>query len=360
MKLLDRLQWDKFVPVLVVLTLLIGSFWNDKFLTTSNMTFLIQSIGEIMLIAFSMTFLIVAGEIDLSVSSTAALSSCMLGFVWQHTSNIPFAVLSALAVGFLCGAINGLLVTKLGLQSLAVTIGTLALYRGLCFALLGDKQLRPFPTSFTSLNFKGLFGTWVPYVTVPLVLFGFAFGVVLHATRLGRWVYAIGQSKDAARFVGIPVQRTVLALFITNGLMAGLAGVIYTIRFASARPDGAIGMELEVIAAALFAGVSIFGGVGTMWAVAGSVAFLGSIRSLLRLNGANANELTIVTGSLLLVSVVIPAIGPHISARRHSHARPPDALEPAGAHRDQQRTADEPPGTPTNELPIPPIVPSIR
>jgi rhamnose transport system permease protein len=328
MTLSSRLQWDKFVPVLVVLTLVVGSFWNDKFLTTSNMTFLIQSIGEIMLIAFSMTLLIIAGEIDLSVSSTAALASCTLGFVWEHTSNIPLAVVSALVVGALCGAINGLLVTKLGLQSLAVTIGTLALYRGLCFALLGDDRLTPFPTSFTSLNFKGLLGTWVPYVVVPLVVFGIGFGVVLHATRFGRWVFAIGQSKDAARFVGIPVQRSVLTLFIVNGLMAGLAGVIYTIRFASARPDGAVGMELEVIAAALFAGVSIFGGVGTMWAVAGSVAFLGSIRSLLRLNGANANELTIVTGSLLLVSVVIPAIGPHLSARRTPRSV---ELAPAGA-----------------------------
>jgi rhamnose transport system permease protein len=98
--------------------------------------------------------------------------------------------------------------------------------------------------------------------------------------------------------------------------MAGLAGVVYTIRFASSRPDGAVGLELEVIAAALFAGVSIFGGVGTMWAVAASVLFLGSIRSLLRLEGATANELTIVTGSLLLVSVVIPAIGRRIADRR--------------------------------------------
>ena len=99
-------------------------------------------------------------------------------------------------------------------------------------------------------------------------------GVRHRAARygFGRWAFAIGQSKDAARFVGIPVQRTVLTLFIVNGLMAGLAGVVYTIRFASSRPDGAVGMELEVIAAALFAGVSIFGGVGTMWAVAGSVA----------------------------------------------------------------------------------------
>jgi rhamnose transport system permease protein len=331
MRALSRFGWDKFVPVLAVLTLIVGSFWNEKFLTTSNMTFLIQSIGEIMLIAFSMTFLIIAGEIDLSVSSTAALSSCMLGFVWQHSGSIPLAVASGLAVGVVCGAINGLLVTKLGLQSLAVTIGTLALFRGLCYALLGDDRLTPFPTSFTSLNFKGLFGTWVPYVTVPLVVFGVIFGVVLHATRPGRWVFAIGQSKDAARFVGIPVGRSVLTMFIVNGFMAGFAGVVYTIRFASSRPDGAVGMELEVIAAALFAGVSIFGGVGTMWAVAASVLFLGSIRSLLRLNGATANELTIVTGSLLLVSVVIPAIAKRISDRRIANAPPSAPADSAGS-----------------------------
>ena len=239
-----------------------------------------------------------------------------------------------------------MLVTKLGLQSLAVTIGTLALYRGLCFALLGDDRLTPFPTSFTSLNFKGLFGTWIPYVTVLLVVLGVVFGVVLHATRTGRWVFAIGQSKDAARFVGIPVGRSVLMMFIVNGLMAGLAGVVYTIRFASSRPDGAVGIELEVIAAALFAGVSIFGGVGTMWAVAASVLFLGSIRSLLRLNGATANELTIVTGSLLLVSVVIPAIGQRIADRRAASSPPPSPLTaapPLPTGRTELVPADAPP-----------------
>ena len=124
--------------------------------------------------------------------------------------------------------------------------------------------------------------------------------------------------------------------------MAGLAGVVYTIRFASARPDGAVGMELEVIAAALFAGVSIFGGVGTMWAVAASVLFLGSIRSLLRLNGATANELTIVTGSLLLVSVVIPAIAPR--ARSHasrSHRHRPRTHATAAVRADGPVTAEQ-------------------
>jgi rhamnose transport system permease protein len=323
MTAIRRLRWDQVVPLLVVATLIVGDLQNENFLTKPNMAFLIQSIGEIMLIAFAMTFVIIAGEIDLSVSSTAALASCSLGFVWQHTGSIALGIGGALVTGLLCGALNGVLVTGLGLQSLAVTIGTLALYRGLCFALLGDGRLNPFPPSFTNLAFKGIGGTWIPYVTVPLVVFGLLFGVVLHATTFGRWVFAIGQSKEAARFAGIPVQRVVFQLFVVNGLMAGVAGIAYTIRFASARPDGAVGLELEVIAAALFAGVSIFGGTGTMWAVASSVLFFGAIRSLLRLNDFTANQLTIVTGSLLLASVVIPALAARI--RERAGPDPPSA-----------------------------------
>ncbi len=322
MNLVSHFKWDKFVPVLAVTTLIVGSFQNENFLTAGNMTFLIQSVAEIMLIAFSMTLLIIAGEIDLSVSSTAALSSCSLGFCWQHTGSLPLAVVMAILTGVACGAFNGFLVTQLGLQSLAVTIGTLALYRGLCYALLGDGRLKPFPTGFTSINYRGIAGTWVPYVTVLLVVFGLVFGIVLHATPFGRRVFAIGQSKEAARFAGIPVRSMVFRLFVVNGLMAGIAGVVYTIRFASARPDGAVGLELEVIAAALFAGVSIFGGVGTMWAVASSVLFLGSIRSLLRLNDFTANQRTIVSGSRLLLSVVIPAVITRVRERTRSEPPP--------------------------------------
>jgi rhamnose transport system permease protein len=330
MNVLAKFRWDKGILLLVALTLFVGSFQSPKFLTTSNMTFVIENMGEIMLIAFSMTFVIIAGQIDLSVASTAALASCTLGVVWRHTSNMPVAVLAALVVGVLCGAFNGFLITKLGLQSLAVTIGTLGLYRGLCYALLGDKQVSSFPTAWTNLGIETIAGGWVPYVAVPIVVFGVVFGVVLHATRAGRWVFAIGQSNDAARFVGIPVNAVILRLFTVNGLMAGFAGVVYTMRFASARPDGAVGMELAIIASALFAGVSIFGGVGTIWGVAGAVMFLGTIRSLLQLKDVPSNALTIVTGSLLLLSVIVPAVVARIP-RRYRLDVPPGGRGPIDA-----------------------------
>jgi rhamnose transport system permease protein len=333
--LLSRFGWDKGVLLLAAFTLFVGRFQSPRFLTTSNMTFVIENMGEIMLIAFSMTLVIIAGHIDLSVASTAALASCTLGFVWEHFSNMALAILAALVVGILCGLLNGLLITRLGLQSLAVTIGTLGLYRGLCYALLGDKQVSSFPAAWTNLGILTIAHSWIPYVAIPIVVFGVVFGVVLHATRAGRWIFAVGQSKEAARFVGIPVDTVVLRLFVVNGFMAGFAGVVYSMRFASSRPDGAVGMELAIIASALFAGVSIFGGVGTMWGVAGAVLFLGAIRSLLQLKDVPSNALTIVTGSLLLLSVIVPAVVARIP-RRYAFDR---SLPPSTEGRARRRSS---------------------
>ena len=145
-------------------------------------------------------------------------------------------------------------------------------------------------------------------MTPLLVVLAVVFGVVLHLTRVGRWVFATGQSAEAARFAGIPVARLKFSLFVVTGAVAGLAGIVYDLRFASARPDGALGFELAVIASVLFGGVSIFGGVGTLWGVVSAVLFLGGIRSLLQLQDVPPNALTIITGGLLLASVVIPVV----------------------------------------------------
>lgn len=308
--------WDKGVLVLLVLTVLIGGRIEPDFTSGSNLGFVLQDIGEVLLIALPMTFVIMTGEIDLSVASTAALSGSVLGWAWQASGSMWVAVLAALATGTVCGAVNGFLVTGLGLGSLAVTIGTLGLYRGLCYALLGDTPIADFPAEWTNLGYDSIPGTPLPYVTPVLVVLAVAFGVVLHATRSGRWVFATGQSVEAARFAGIPVARLKFVLFVVTGLVAGLAGIVYDLRFASARPDGALGLELAVIASALFGGVSIFGGVGTLWGVVGAVLFLGAVRSLLQLKGVPPNALTIITGGLLLASVVVPVLASWLASRR--------------------------------------------
>jgi rhamnose transport system permease protein len=310
------LTWDKILPVLLVLTLVVGTSLDPRFGRGNNLAFVVADIGEIMLIAFAMTLVIMTGEIDLSVASIAALTSCVLGWLVRHGVPIGLAVVLAVAAGVLCGAVNGFLITALGLPSLAVTIGTLALFRGLCWALLGDEPVASYPESWTRLGSGRFPHTYIPYVAPVLIAGTIVFTVLLHFTRSGRWIVAIGQSAEAATFAGIPVARVKTSLFLLSGFMSALAGVVYTLRFASSRPDGAVGYELLVIAAVLFGGVSIFGGAGTMWGVVSAVLFLGALRSLLLLEKVPPNALNIITGGLLLVSVIVPAAVTALQRRR--------------------------------------------
>ncbi|MFN2538978.1 MAG: ABC transporter permease [Mycobacteriales bacterium] len=323
-----RFGWDIGVLILLVLTFVIGGQLNGDFATQSNMSFVIQDIGEILLIALPMTLIIITGEIDLSVASIIALSSCVMGKAFEAGLPMTLAALVGIGVGGLAGAFNGVLISRLGLSSLAVTIGTLGLFRGLSWALMGDGSVANFPPAWTKLGYESIPGSFLPYVTPLLALLVLVFGVFLHATKGGRWIFAIGQSVDAARFAGIPVAKLKFRLYVLSGLVSGLAGLVYSLRFASARPDAAIGFELAVIAAALFGGVSIFGGVGTMWGVVGSVLFLGAVRSLLQLQNVAPNALTIVTGGLLLSSVIVPALLHRLAQLRRPRA--PAPLAPTG------------------------------
>jgi rhamnose transport system permease protein len=303
-----RFGWDKGIVILLLLTLLVGSRLAPEFLTRDNVGFVLQDIGEIFLLALPMTLLIIAGEIDLSVASALTLSSAVLGRLFHAGLPASICVLGALLTGTTCGLVNGLLVTKLGLQSLAVTIGTLGLFRGLCYVLLGNEPVNDFPSSWTDLGALPIPHTFFPWSFIPMVVSGIAFAVLLHSTRFGRWAFAIGTNKDAARFSGIPVARTRLLLFVSTGFMAGMSGIVYSLRFASASPGGASGFELSVIAATLFGGVAIAGGIGTIWGVATSVFMLGAIRSLLQLLDVSANVLLIASGALLLLSVTVPRL----------------------------------------------------
>ena len=301
-----RFSWDKGVILLLVLTCLSGPLFTPYFATSSNLSFVIQDIGEIMIIALPMTFLIIAGEIDLSVASTLNLTSASIGYAYHRGVPFGWSILIGLLVGALCGFINGILVTKFGLQSLAVTIGTLALFRGLCYVLLGNEPIDFLTAPITHLGYDNIPHTFLPYSTIILVILGAAALITLHYTRIGRWTFSLGINSEAAVFSGIPVQRMKLALFTMTGLMSGVAGVVYSFRFASASPSGATGFELAVIASVLFGGVSIAGGLGTMWGVLAAVLELGAIRSVLQLANVSSNALLIVSGSLLLISVVLP------------------------------------------------------
>ena len=310
--------WEHGVTVFLVVAIALGSSLSEYFATTDNLSFVIQDVAEIAIIALAMTYLIIAGEIDLSVASTLNLASAAIGFSFRNGVPFELAIVIGLLVGLACGLLNGYLVTIVGLPSLAVTIGTLALFRGLAYALLGNEPVNELPENWIVLGYENIPNTFLPWSTIPLVILAAIAWVVLHYTRVGRWTYAIGINAEAAKFSGIPVARMKLALFGVTGLMSGVAGVVYTLRFASASPDGAVGYELSVIAAVLFGGVAIAGGLGSLWGVLAAVFALGAIRSALTLLDFTGNALLIVSGLLLLISVVLPRAIELVKDRRKS------------------------------------------
>ena len=294
-----------------------------------TLKFLLQDIAPILLIALPMTLVIVTGEIDLSVASIMGLSSVLLGVLHQGGMSIPAAALLALLAGLVCGALNGFLVAYVGLPSLAVTIGTLALYRGIAVGLLGTTAVTEFTEKWTDLA-TGTIGesNW-PLIMIPFAVLVVVFVVLLHFTTFGRGIYDIGLNSEAAHFTGVNVARTKLVLFMLSGVVSAFAGIYFTLRFGSARGDNATGYELQVIAAVLLGGVSIFGGRGRLHGVIAGVVLIGVIASALRLESVTVNVTNIIIGLLLIASVIAPSVLSWV-AERLSRQAPPAPSEPSG------------------------------
>lgn len=316
-------SWETAVLAVLALTVVVAGVLVDGFATQRNAGFLLLDVIAIGLLALPLTLIIITGEIDLSIASMLGLCSATMGWLWLEGFPLETIIPLCIVLGAVLGVINGLFVTVLGLPSLAVTIGTLALYRGLAFVVLGNQAVADFPRSFTSLA-TGKIG-WIPYSVLPLVFLAVVFAILLHFTPFGRSLYVIGYNREAAAFSGIPVLRTKFLLFVASGAMAGFAGVFWTLRFASARGDNATGLELAVVAAVLLGGVSIFGGKGALHGVLAGVLLMGALRNALQLADVSADVLSMVTGLLLIASVVIPNIALRIreASRRRALATVP-------------------------------------
>ncbi|GAB3615820.1 ABC transporter permease [Okibacterium endophyticum] len=289
-----------------------------RFASPVTTGFLLLDVIPVLLIAMPMTLIIITGEIDLSVASIVGLTSALMGVLWEAGWDMPMVLLVSVVVGALAGAFNGVLVAVVGLPSLAVTIGTLALFRGLALVVIGDNAVASFPPELTSFFTSKLGTTGIPTVMIGVLIVIVFFGILLHLTPFGRGLYALGYSKEAARFVGIKVARAKLWLYVGSGTVSALAGVFWTLRYSSARSDNASGLELAVIAAVLLGGVSIFGGKGSVPGVVAGVLLIGIINYALRLGRVSDVVLIIVTGSLLIASVVAPSIFAAMVKWRHA------------------------------------------
>ena len=300
------MTWEVLLLAMLMSLLVTGWTTSDVFGQGSTFTLIITNIMEKALMALPMTLIIISGEIDLSVASTLGLASAVMGKSWAAGWPLWACIVIAILVGAACGLLNGVLVTRLGLPSLVVTLGTLALYRGLAYVVLGSQAVSDFPGGFASFGFKSIPGTRIPWsllVFVPLLVLMLVF---LHRTWLGRQLYAAGSNAEAARFAAVRVDQLKLGLFVTSGVVAAIAGVLFTARVSSSRADNALGFELDVVAAVLLGGVSIFGGRGTLIGVVLSLAVIGTLRQVLALNSSNAELQSIAIGSLLIFSVLGP------------------------------------------------------
>jgi rhamnose transport system permease protein len=325
MSLLGR--WETLLVVAIVGLIVLGTFLSPFFLTPGNFANLIAALMEVAIMALPMTLIIVAGEIDLSVESMAGLASSLLGFLWAAGVPLSIAIPTVLLAGALGGLLNGLLVARGGLPSLVVTLGTLALFRGLALIVLGPRGISNFPPAFTELGFGHVPGTLIPWPFVIFLGLALVLGIVLHRTWIGRQIYAIGKNAGAARFSGVRVVRVRTALFVLSGLVAALAGIILTSRLSSARADAGAGMTLTVVTVVLLGGVNIFGGSGTIPGVALAVIAVAVMQNALRLASVTVEVQSIALGLLLILSVVIPNFAHQAKSAidRVRRGRPPPA-----------------------------------
>ena len=237
---------------------------SSFFLRRANLLDLATPYVFIGLAAFGLTFVVVAGEIDISVMSIMAVAAVSIAEIWSAGVNIWLAALAGLGVAAALGLANGLLVGLLGLPSLAVTLGTLAAFRGLAYVILGGSSISGLPTGFTNVG-GGYISNELPDALLVLLGFALVLGVLLHATRFGRYLYTIGSAREVARFSGVPVARVRVTVFAVSGLMAGFAAIVYLGFFGSVQADAASGSELiDVVTAVVLGGVDIFGGAGSM------------------------------------------------------------------------------------------------
>jgi len=310
------------VIALLVAVVMYANVNVDNFDGPLTIYYLLLDAAPILLIALPMTLVIVTGEIDLSVASVVGLSSVLVGILHQDAGlSLPVAALVAILAGAVCGAFNGFLVAYVGLPSLAVTIGTLALYRGLAVGLLGTTAVTDFPDKWTDLAKQRIGESSYPVIVIPIVVLAVAFALLLHFSSFGRGVFETGLNSEAAHFTGVNVERTKLLLFVLTGAVSAFAGIYYTLRYGSARGDNATGLELQVIAAVLLGGVSIFGGRGALHGVLAGVLLIGVLSSALRLEAVTVNVINIIIGLLLVLSVISTSVLSWVSAHGPGGAR---------------------------------------
>ncbi|GAA2226871.1 ABC transporter permease [Herbiconiux moechotypicola] len=314
------LRPESVIILAIVLLLIVGTLTVPFFAQPYTYQTMILNAAPVLIMLLPVTLIIITGDIDLSVGSILGFSSALFGLAFQAGVPVGLAAVIGVVAGGLVGVLNGVLVTVVGLPSLAVTIGTLALFRGIAVGLLGTTSITDFPAEIPRFLTAPLLGLPFPVVTVAIIVLAIAFGLLLHFTPFGRGVFAIGLSPENAAFSGVPVNRTRLILFVLSGLVAGATGVYFTLQYSNAIGTNGFGFELQVVTAIVLGGVSIWGGKGTLLGALAGGLLIAALNKTLQLAGIGSDTISIVTGAALIFSVVVASIAGFISRRRRSKA----------------------------------------
>ena len=310
-------SWEAVLVVLLIAVMAFNTARSPYFLDLFNLSDATFNFSEKAIVALAMALLILVREIDLSVAAIIALSSLGMGLASDAGVGTPGLIILGLTIGVVAGAVNGALVTMIGLPSIVVTIGTMSLFRGLAQVVLGDQAITHYPASLQALGQ----GYLIDYPPIPwsfalFLIMALIFGIILHFTATGRRLYAIGNNPTAARFSGIEVDRIRFTLFVVSGLMSGLAAVLLTGRIGSTRPNIATGWELEIVTMVVLGGVSIAGGAGSILGVFLAVFILGLATFGLSLNNVPGVVINVVLGGLLIVAIAAPIVARRIALAR--------------------------------------------
>ncbi len=308
-------QWEWLLVLIFILVNIINTslspyYLDGQRLLDATMTFLDKAF-----IVLPMAFVIILGDIDISVASTVALSAVVMAVTYNAGVPMEMAMVICLLVGTLCGLVNGLLIVKFKeLSAVIVTLSTMIIYRGIAYIILEDQASGKFPSWYKFLGW-GYVGK-IPFILIVFAVFAVIFALLLHKTTFGRRVYAMGNNITASRFSGVQVDKIKVVIFTLAGLMSAVTALFLTSRMGSTRPNVANGYELDVIAMVVLGGISTSGGKGRMTGAIISVFLIGLLRYGLGLKNVPAQALLIIIGLLLIFAVMIPNLKININKLR--------------------------------------------
>lgn len=326
--------------VIGALLVILFSLQFDNFFSTSNALTTALNLSSILIASIGMMALLISGNVDLSIGSQFALVSVVTATVVRDTQSTGLGVIAALCLGAFLGFVNGVLVRTLRISPLIVTLGTLAVYRGLAFVVADGVSVYGFPYSFSSIG--GLRVAGVPFsVLVALGVFVVG-GYALLCTVSGLRLYALGGNADSARMVGIRVSRTVVAAYTVNGLLIGLVALLATSRLNSGSPNIGLQFELDVLTAVILGGVAFSGGSGHPVGVIVGVFTIGILNAGLIFAGLQDWYQQIAKGGLLILALVSDQVVQWWKLRRDERLRPTSQARDAKALQDHSTLRDTP------------------